>query len=186
LTLVVLQIFIFSSPGIADLLVTPAEGHISMNNDFIEGNTGKKITVINTYPYDVIVKAVVKNPDPEEWRRPGRTNIDNISWITVKPQQDILLAYSGKTEFYIYLDIPKVFQKNCKDKHWEVWIAISEKPEQEKTYNIGYLVRVYIDTPPLQHPLHDIFASLDWLKPVIILAIIFGAIVIFFILNKKT
>lgn len=133
----------------AAVMVTPAELYIKMDNGYITGNTSKKITVINTYPYNVTVRANPKHPYPVEWMRPGRTKIGNLSWITLEPNQVVVPA-NGTVNIYIYLFVPDALQKGNMEKHWETWIAVSTKSEEQEMFNTGYLIRTYIDTPTQQ------------------------------------
>jgi len=93
-----------------------------MEDDIIEGNTTKKITVTNKNSYNISVRAWMIHPDVIEWIRPNRTLIDNISWITIKPEKTIIPSYSTSS-FYIYISIPNEFKNQIYDKKWEIWAA---------------------------------------------------------------
>jgi len=120
-----------------------------MEDGYIDGNTTTKITVTNSYSYNISVKAWMIHPDIIEWMRPNRTLIENISWITIKPSRRVIPAKSNG-KFYIHLSIPNETRNQTIDKHWETWAAFkinSASENSSSSFNQGYLVRVYVDTP---------------------------------------
>ncbi len=106
LTIIALLLFllIFSTITSADISVQPIEISINMNNDFINGNTSKKITITNNNDYNFNVTWYKEHPNSI---RPNRTNISDLSWIDVEPKW-IIIPPKEKGEFYIYLNIPNV------------------------------------------------------------------------------
>ena len=133
----------------SDIVVSPAEISLVIDDMFIGGNTTKKITVTNLYSYNISVKAWMVNPDIIEWMRPNRTFIDNITWIKVEPS-DMIVPSNSTADFYIYLSVPNETKNQTYDKHWETWAAfkIDAVPgEVSSIFKEGYWVRVYVDTP---------------------------------------
>jgi len=145
---------LFSSSSIiskADVFVSPAEISIAIEDDFIDGNTSKKITVTNRHSHNISVKAWMMHPDITEWMRQNRTFIENLSWITIEPSQRVIPANSS-AKFYIHLAIPNETKNQTYDKHWESWAAIkvdSASGNSSSSFKKGYLVRVYVDAPPM-------------------------------------
>jgi len=135
----------------ADVFVSPAEISISIEDDFIDGNTSKKITVTNRYSHNISVKAWMIHPDITEWMRQNRTFIENLSWITIEPSQRVIPANSS-AKFYIHLAIPNETKNQTYDKHWEIWAALKmgdASGSNTAIFGEGYLVRVYVDAPSM-------------------------------------
>lgn len=134
----------------ANVIVSPAEISITMTDTFIDGNTTKKITVKNHFPYNISVNAWMMHPDIIGWMRPNRTLIENISWITIEPSE-LIIPSNSSSQFYIYFAIPDNETKNqTRGKHWEIWAALKINAASENTsssFKQGYLVRIYVDTP---------------------------------------
>jgi len=135
----------------ADVFVSPAEISISMEDDFIDGNTSKKITVTNRNSHNISVKAWMMHPDITEWMRPNRTFIENLSWITIEPSQAIVPSNTS-ADFYIHFNVPNETKNQTYDKHWEIWAALKmgdASGSNTAIFGEGYLVRVYVDAPPM-------------------------------------
>ncbi len=145
-----LAIPFISSSCDANVSVTPTEIYLNISDIYVWGNTSRKITVINDNSYNISVKSWMNHPDIIEWMRPNRTLIENISWITIEPSQAIIPANSSR-DFYIYFDIPNETKNQTYDKHWEIWAAVKAEGTGNfsSSFNKGYLVRVYVDIPPL-------------------------------------
>ena len=147
----------FSNLACANVSVEPAEIYIKMKNSYFEGNTTKKITVTNSFPYSISVKAYFKHPEPLELIRQGREPIENLTWLELHPQK-VNISSNSSANIYIHLHIPKELQEENLNKHWESWIALSIQSEEKKNINVGYLIRTYIDTPQyLLFPLKSTF-----------------------------
>ena len=137
---------IFSSISANSLSVEPMEISINMNDSFIQGNTTKKITVINSYDYEYNVTWYVENPNPSSEMRQNKTFMPNLSWIDVEPKWQILPAKT-KGNFYIILNIPE--NETNIAKNWEAWITFKggEQTHFGGIFNYEYAIRVYINTP---------------------------------------
>ncbi len=149
--------FLFSTVATASVFVSPAEMWVSMENGFIDGTTGKIITVKNTYDYNVSVKAWMLHPDIIEWMRPNKTLIDNISWISIEPSR-VIIPPGGQAQFSIAVYIPNETKNQTYDCHWETRAALqidAVSANYSTTVKEGYLVRVYIDTPSTPVPPSD-------------------------------
>ena len=146
LTIIALLLFplIFSTITSADISVQPLEISINMDNDFINGNTSKKITITNNNDYNFNVTWYKEHPNPISYLRPNRTYIPELSWIDVEPKW-IIIPPKEKGEFYIYLNIPNV-DENL-GQHWETWVTFKKGERTGSFINKEYAIRVYIDTP---------------------------------------
>ena len=144
LTILLPLIFSFSTKG--NISVSPPEISISMNEDFINGNTSKKITVSNPDDYTINATWYLEHPNPPSYLRPNRTYIPDLSWIDVNPKWK-LISPNDTGEFYIYLDIPENIENL--NKHWETWITFKARdPESGGGFiNFEFAIRTYIDTP---------------------------------------
>ena len=167
--------------------VDPRELSITMTDEFIKGNTSKKIIVFNEQNENINITWYLDNPEPASSIRPNKTIIPNLSWIDVEPKWQIIPPNSNKA-FFIVLNIPKN-ELNLK-QNWEVWITF--KSEEKQFINIEHAVRLYIDTP---EKLDDIISGVtteektpillnELLLIIIILSIVIVAI-IFFRKNKS-
>jgi len=164
----------------ANVSVTPTEIYLTIDDEYIEGNTSKKITVVNNYYHDVSVGTWMEHPDIIEWMRANRTLIENISWITIEPSQAIIPSNSSAS-FYIQFNIPNETKNQTYDKHWEIWAAVKISSASENvssSFKEGYLVRVYVDAPtmpeePSSHLDQIFYDTLLAIGVAIILTIVF-------------
>lgn len=181
-----LIIILFIPCCIANVSVSPTNLSVIMEDDIIEGNTTKKITVTNKNSYNISVRAWMIHPDVIEWIRPNRTLIDNISWITIKPEKTIIPSYSTSS-FYIYISIPNEFKNQIYDKKWEIWAALevsSVAGEQSNLFTEGYLVRVYVDA--LKSPSNSSAFFISPFHLILLLVFsIFGVLIFYYIKRKK-
>jgi len=141
--LIIIIPLIFSSLCKGNIGVQPPEISITMKDEFIHGNTSKKITITNTNNNDINATWYLEHPDPPSSIRPNRTFIPDLSWIDVKPKNS-LIPPNGAGEFFIYLNIPENIE--TLDKHWETWITFKQE-SSGGIFNQEYAVRVYMDTP---------------------------------------
>jgi len=119
----------------------PRELFVTMENEFIQGNTSKSVRIINPNDESINISWYIDHPTSDLIRE-NRTKIPSLSWISLEPQWQIIPPKSS-TLFYIYLDIPKQ-QKNL-NQHWETWPVFKE--EQSQFFNWEHTVRLHIDTP---------------------------------------
>jgi len=134
---------VFSTVCRASITVHPLELSITMDNEFIHGNTSKKITITNNNDYNINVSWYLEHPNPISWMRPNKTCIPSLSWIDANPEWCNVLP-DDSVAFYIYLDVPE--NEEHLEQHWETWVTF----KQELTGGIfdqEHAVRVYIDTP---------------------------------------
>jgi len=132
----------FASICDGNFAVQPSEISIAMSDEFMQGNTSKKLTVINNDNNDDInITWYVENPDPS-MRRANRTNIANLSWIELEPEW-FNIAPNGSADFYIHLGIPETAENI--NQSWEVWVTF--KLTTTGLVNQESAIRVYIDTP---------------------------------------
>jgi hypothetical protein len=119
-----------------------------MTDNYIEGNTSQKITVTNSNPYNISIKAWMIQPTIKEWMRSNRTLIDDISWISIEPSNRVIPPNSS-SRFYIYIDIPdNETKKENRDEQWEIWAALKiDAASGGSPFEQGYNIRVYVDTP---------------------------------------
>lgn len=187
---IILLISFFLVPiSSASIFVSPAEMWINLENDS-DCTTGKTITVKNTYDYNVSVKAWMLHPDIIEWMRPNKTLIYNISWVSIEPSY-IIIPSGSQAQFYVTVCIPDEYKNQTLDRNWETRAALqidAVSTNQSTLIKEGYLVRVYIDTPPTPTPSEDeSFFSTFILVSLFILCV---AIIIVFVLyslrRKKT
>jgi len=164
--------------------VDPRELSITMTDEFIKGNTLKKILVFNDQNENINISWYLDNPEPLSSIRPNRTAIPELSWIDLEPKWQIILP-KGNAAFFIYLDIPK--NKFNQDQNWEVWITF--KLEEKQFINIEHAVRLYIDTPEKSN---DIISGATteektpiMLNELLLLIIILSILVIVIILFRK-
>jgi hypothetical protein len=170
---------IFSSSCKGSIFVQPPEIYITMNDEFTNGNTSKKITIINNTQYNINTTWYLEHPNPISWMRPNRTYILNLSWVDVKPKWRIVPPNST-AEFYIHLNIPE--KDELLDQHWETWITFKLDKSQFNgdTFTHERAIRVYIDTPkketttnntPDYDPLYFILAAT--ITTILLITIIF-------------
>lgn len=143
---IILLSLIFASTCKGDVIVQPPELSITMDNEFIHGNTSKKITVTNNNDYDVNMTWYLENPNPISWMRPNRTYMPDLSWIDLKPRWNIIPPHNS-ANFYIYLSIPE--SSEYLNQHWETWITFKQGTQKSGggLFNQEYAIRTYIDTP---------------------------------------
>jgi hypothetical protein len=121
--------------------VQPRELSITMNDEFIQGNTLKSIKITNPNDYDINISWYLDHPS-SDLIRPNKTLIPDFSWIDLKPQWQIISANSNAI-FYIFLNIPE--NEENLNHNWETWVTF--KQEKKQFINIENAVRLYIDTP---------------------------------------
>ncbi|EMR75315.1 hypothetical protein MBGDF03_00755 [Thermoplasmatales archaeon SCGC AB-540-F20] len=139
--LLLLPLF-FSTFSNATMTVHPLELTITMDNEFVHGNTSKKITITNNNDYSVNFTWYLDHPLPESIRA-NKTNIPSLSWITLEPKYRI--AQPGDSVFfYIRLNIPESYENL--NQYWEVWPSFKQNKSQGM-FNFEQAVRLYIDTP---------------------------------------
>lgn len=126
----------------ANIAIYPEQISINMDEDFIYGNTLKKIIVTNNNLEDFNVTWYLENPTPPSKIRPNRTIIPDLSWIDLEPKWRVIPP-RGSGEFHIYLNIPKT--KDTINKKWESWITF--KGVDKEIFNIEYAIRLLINTP---------------------------------------
>jgi hypothetical protein len=194
---VILLSLIFTSICKGDVIVSPPEISIKMDNEFINGNTSKKITIINNNDYEFNMTWYLENPNPMSWMRPNRTYMPDLSWIDLKPRWNIIPPHSS-ANFYIYLSIPE--SSEYLNRHWETWITFKQGTQESGggMFNQEYAIRTYIDTPQKveisNNPNNDLFSITigDKIKisvsDIIILAAISTTLAIVYIAirNKKS
>ena len=114
--LLIFSIFlIYPSVCKANFSVQPREISITMETDFIQGNTSKSVIITNNIDESINVSWYLDNPT-QDLIRENKTLIPSLSWINIKPNWQIIPP-KNKTLFYIYLDIPEE-QENF-NQHWE-------------------------------------------------------------------
>jgi len=138
-----LLLLVFSTVCRASITAQPLELSITMDNEFIHGNTSKKITITNNNDDSFNATWYIEHPDPISEIRPNRTCIPSLSWVDVEPKWFVIPAYSAG-DFYIYLDIPE--NEELLDKHWETWVTF-KAGKLGGFFNLEQAIRVYIDTP---------------------------------------
>lgn len=134
----------------ANVVVSPTEIYFNIDDSYNEGNTSK-ITITNSYSHDISARLWVEHPDIIEWMRPNRTLIENLSWFTIEPSQATIPSDSS-ADFYIYFNIPNEIKNQTYDEHWESWAAVkidSASENASSSFKQGYLVRIYVDAPPM-------------------------------------
>lgn len=158
ISILLLSLF-FASFCKANFTVQPAEISITMTNEFIYGNTFKKITVTNNNNYSINMTWYLENPNPISWMRPNRTYMPNLSWVDLNPRWCIISPWKY-ANFYIYLFMPG--SKDYLNQHWETWVTFKHGKDSEVgMFNQEYAVRVYIDTPKnlvIDNNNHDLFS----------------------------
>ena len=127
----------------ANFSITPREISITMDDDFIQGNTSKIIIVTNHIEETINISWYIDHPTQDSIRE-NKTLIPNLSWISIIPQWKIIPP-NGSTMFYIYLDIPR--EKENLNQNWEIWPVF--KQEETQFINWEHALRLYIDTPEM-------------------------------------
>ncbi|MGF3555268.1 MAG: hypothetical protein ACQXXF_08430 [Thermoplasmatota archaeon] len=121
--------------------IEPYEIWIKMDQEFIKGNTTKKIIITNNKDEDINFTWYIENPAPAS-KRQNRTNITNLSWFDIEPKW-CNTAPGKKAYFYIHLNIPET-EENL-NQSWEVWATF--RLGSSGLFNWEHSIRVYIDTP---------------------------------------
>lgn len=126
----------------AAISVSPLELWITMDKDFINGNTSKKIIVTNNDEFSVNITWYLDHPTADLMRA-NKTKIPSFSWIKIEPKWRI--AQPGETvSFYIHLDIPEIGENL--NRNWEIWPTFNQN-KSEGVFKLEQSVRLYIDTP---------------------------------------
>jgi hypothetical protein len=112
-----------------------------MSDEFISGNTSKKITVTNNINESINISWYLDNPT-QDLIRENKTIIPDLSWLSIEPKWKIIPPDS-EARFFIYLDIPD--ERESYNKSWEVWPVFRQNASQ--FFNWEHAVRLYIDTP---------------------------------------
>lgn len=141
LSSIFLFLLIYSPICEANFDVQPRELFVTMNDEYIQGNTSKSVTIINPNDESINISWYIDHPTLDLIRK-NRTLITSLSWITIQPQWQIIPPNSNAI-FFIYLDIPK--QQENLNQNWEVWPVF--KQEESQLFNWEHTVRLYIDTP---------------------------------------
>jgi hypothetical protein len=170
--------------------IYPRELTIKMDEEFIQGNTSRNITIINVEDSIINITWYLDDPEPISWIRPNRSLIPNLDWVDLNPKYHLIKA-NGNAKFDIFLNIPEI-EENSK-KQWETWIVFKE--EENKFINYEATVRLLIDTPIIINAkTNNDFLSInigDKIKIPVLDAIIFIIIIIlisfclYFIKNKR-
>jgi hypothetical protein len=179
LALILLLLLTFSITCEGTFNVQPRELTITMDNEFINGNTQEKITIINNNNFSTNISWYIEHPNPISYLRPNKTCMPNLSWIDVKPQWQIL-SLNGTAEFYIYLNIPE--NDEHLDQHWETWITFKEEPHE--FINIESAVRIYIDTPE-GVPICNNNKEMPLFYVVLLIVIVIALLIISILIVKK-
>ena len=142
LTLIILISLMLPYSCKGALSVQPLELWIVMDDEFINGNTLKKIMVTNNDDFSVNFTWYIDHPS-SDLIRANRTLIPSLSWVDIEPKWHI--AQPGDTvSFYIYLDIPE--NEEYLSQHWETWPTFKQNKTQGM-FELEQSVRLYIDTP---------------------------------------
>jgi hypothetical protein len=115
-----------------------------MDNEFMHGNTSKKITITNNNNNSSNISWYLEHPEPISWMRHNKTCISSLSWIDLDPKWCIVQP-DDSVSFYIYLDVPE--SEDHLEQHWETWVTFKEKYPEGASMQEEHAVRVYIDTP---------------------------------------
>ena len=120
LSIILSLILFLSMVGKSTINFDPLELQITMENEFIQGNTSKDITITNNNDYSINATWYLEHPNPDSYLRPNRTLIPDLSWVDVEPKW-MVIPPSGIARFYILLDIPE--NKELLDQQWETWVT---------------------------------------------------------------
>jgi hypothetical protein len=179
-----LLLILFATISVKSISVTPAEISISMESEnFISGNTTKKIIVTNDNNFTFNVTWYKEHPNPTSTMRPNKTRITNLSWIDAEPKW-LNIPAKSTGDFYIHLNIPEA-EENY-NQNWETWITFKggKQVTSGGTFNFEYAIRVYIDTPVVLPAETDDEISIPLLE-ITILAIIIILLIGFVVIVKK-
>jgi len=140
--LLIFSIFLLCFPICkGNFSVQPREIFITMKDKLIHGNTSKSVIITNNLEESINISWYLDHPTPDLIRE-NKTPIPSLSWISIKPQWQIIPANSNAI-FFIYLNIPE--EKENFNQHWESWPVF--KQEETQLFNWEHAVRLYIDTP---------------------------------------
>ena len=143
LTLIILISLMLPCSCKGAMSVHPLELWITMDGEFINGNTSKKIMVKNNDDFSVNFTWYIDHPKPISDMRPNKTCIPDLSWVDIEPKWRI--AQPGDTvSFYIHLDILE--SEEYLSQHWETWPTFKQNKSQG-VFGFEHAVRMYIDTP---------------------------------------
>ncbi len=146
LSIILSLILFLPMVGKSTINFDPLELQITMENEFVQGNTSKNITITNNNDYVINATWYLEHPTPDSYLRPNRTFIPDLSWVDVEPKW-MVIPPSGSAKFYIQLDIPE--NKEQLDQHWETWVTfqLDDNNAGGDIFQREYAIRVYIDTP---------------------------------------
>jgi hypothetical protein len=192
--LIIILLLFFSKGVYASISVNPPELLISMTDEFIHGNTSKRIDVSNNFDYNFNITWYKEHPNPIDWMRPNRSFIPDLSWIYMEPQW-FEIPSNSTGSFYIYLDIPK--EDENYEQHWETWVTFKKGIQEQGGgfFNQEYAIRIYVDTPEkttdtdengIPLIIVEDQENIHWIGFLIIPIIILILIVILVIKRKKT
>ncbi len=129
----------------ANVIVEPAELTVTITDNFLQENPSTNITILNDNNYTINVTWYLEHPNPPSLLRPGRTFIENLSWIQVTPSWQIVDSYA-LASFSISLIVPQ--RSDLFNQRWESWVTFTPHREHGNgIFSQEYAVRVYIDTP---------------------------------------
>ncbi len=162
-----------SAVASAGITVSPLELTIAMEDEFLSGDTGMKITVYNAGDQDVNVTWYIEHPNPPSYMRANKTTMPNLSWIDVEPSWIVLQPHRS-ARFSIFTDIPD--RTDLYDQHWEVWVTF--KSGKQGMFAFEHAVRVYIDTPAESEPDGTLPGATDTvIVPVAFVALVAGILI---------
>jgi len=160
--------------------VQPRELYLSMDKQFIKGNTSETIKVINAEETEINISWYLDNPSPDLIRQ-NRTTIPDLSWVDLEPKWQILPGNSND-EFFIHVNIPD--EKSYLDQHWEIWITFKE--EESGFIKFEHAVRFYIDTPKNLNEFENNALTFSVLIFIFIIFIVLLFIILFYKKKKKS
>lgn len=184
----ILMIFAFTLLSFScngSVSVSPPKIWITMDKEFINGNTSEIITLTNNNDFDVNLTWYIDYPTPSLIEA-NRTAIPDLSWIYLEPRfYDV--APGNSTQFYIYLNIPE--NEENLNQSWEVWAVF--QLGSNGFANQEYAVRVFIDTPKnlesnIGNPESSEIPSLSIIVIVFVSALVIILVAIFFVIRKKS
>ena len=193
--IIVLMLIIFaftflSSSCKGSVSASPPKILITMDKEFINGNTSRVITLTNSNDFDVNLTWYIDYPTPS-LIEPNRTAIPDLSWIYLEPRFYDLTP-GNTTQFYVYLNIPES-EENL-NQSWEVWPVFQLGSTGFANQELA--VRVFIDTPKkleiINSPDNDLFSikigdqiSVPASDIIILAAIISTLTVVYIAIRKK-
>ncbi len=142
-------IIIGSTPVVnAGIKLLPAELKIDISSYPEDKIEYESICVENPYNHEILVKTEIKNPT-ESSITEGYSNIPDLSWLNVEPEERIIPAKS-KSFFTLEVNIPEDEKKFHYGEKWEVLACVYEKSNSTKgsvTINMKLATKVFIHTP---------------------------------------